>query len=168
MKKSLTFIFLMVAAIWGIGQIDLHQVYTKANCPFCDRTIVAKQLLYRGNGCTALLNYKPAVPGHALIVPNRHVERFEDLTVEELAEIQILVGRVDEAAKKTFGATGYLLLQKNGQEAGQSVPHVHFHYLPRKVGENHIWFAVKLFAAPWLKSLSAEEMQAIRLRFERE
>jgi diadenosine tetraphosphate (Ap4A) HIT family hydrolase len=76
-----------------------------------------------------------------------------------------MIARVNRAEQKIFGATGYTLLEKNGVEAGQSVPHVHFHYFPRKVGDSNLWLAVRMFLAPWLKPLTNEELELQRDRF---
>ncbi len=64
------------------------------------------------------------------------------------------------AARKAFGTAPYLLLQKNGKEVGQSVPHLHFHYIPRKAGDSSIFlFIVKMWLSDIKKPLSSSEMQ---------
>ena len=105
------------------------------------------------------MTHKPIVAGHFLIVPKRHVERFEDLREDELAEAHALIAKAHHLAHAVHHATGYLLLQKNGKEAGQTVPHVHIHYLPRKVGENGLWLAMRLFIRPLLKPISYQEIK---------
>ena len=58
---------------------------------------------------------------------------------------------------QVFGTSPYLLIQKNGREVGQSVPHLHFHYIPRKGGDNSSmkFILLKLFMAPFQKPLAA-------------
>ncbi|HSX38616.1 MAG TPA: HIT family protein [Chlamydiales bacterium] len=135
------------------------------NCAFCDPDILSRQIIYHDDQCSAILDYKPAVQGHMLIIPNRHVERFEDLTTKELIAIHSMIGKVNLAEQKIFGATGYLLMQKNGKEAGQSVPHVHFHYFPRNIHQSQLWLALWIFIAHWQKPLSLEKMEDLKLKF---
>ena len=98
-----------------------------------DREIPAK-IEHEDDLCIVLHDIQPQAPVHLLIIPKRHVERFEELRADELAAMMELIKKVDGAAKKVYGTTGSVILQKNGAEAGQSVPHVHFHYIPCERG----------------------------------
>lgn len=172
MKKSFALILGLALLTWFAFQFDFKKIYTnnlsvKETCPFCNETVIEHQEVYRENGCIALLNYKPAVKGHMLIIPERHVERFEDLTPEEMVKIHAMIAKVDRAERKIYGSTGYLLLQKNGSEAGQSVPHVHFHYLRMSQSDSKVWRTLKVFVAPWLKKLTLEEIARERSGFQR-
>ncbi len=167
MKKSLALIFVLTALIWAGFQIAPQKFFYRHNCPFCDRSIVESQSVSRENGTVALLNYKPAIEGHVLIIPERHVERFEDLTADELVQIHAMIAKVDQAERKMCGSTGYFLIQKNGIEAGQSVPHVHFHYFPMSTGSSKTWVAIRIFIASWLKPLDSAELERQRLEFQR-
>lgn len=137
-------------------------------CAFCQEEVLATHTFYVGERARALITYKPAVDGHVLIIPERHVERFEQLTSEELAEMGEIIKKVDQAVKNIYGNTGYLLLQKNGKEAGQSVPHVHFHYLPRTEGDGHWLFAIKFLISDYQSPLSPEKMKEITQRLQAE
>ncbi len=66
----------------------------------------------------------------SLIIPKRHVARFEELTGEEIESIGILIQKIHSAVARYQGETNYYLIQKNGLNAGQSVMHVHVHYIP--------------------------------------
>ncbi len=139
-----------------------------ATCAFCNEEVLRGQTFFEGKGARALVDYKPAVDGHVLIIPDRHVERFEQLNPEEIAEMGEIIKKVDAAVKKIYGNTGSLLLQKNGREAGQSVPHVHFHYLPRFEGDSHLLFAWRFFTAQYFKPMDPAllEKQVADLRAE--
>jgi len=167
MKKSLVILFLCGAVFWASFTLDWDRS-AGGTCPFCDPSILSAQTVYQGKIGAVLLNHKPAIPGHLLVIPSRHVERFEDLTGEEAAELRDLIARLDKAEKKLFGATGYLLLQKNGKEAGQSVPHVHFHYFPRKTGESKVFLIVRMLTAPWMKPLATKDFEKLQLEFKRD
>lgn len=129
-----------------------------SSCAFCEGKVLKAQSFYEGAKASAIITYKPAVPGHVLIIPNRHVERFDQLTSEELVEMGEIIQKVDLAVRNLFGNTGYLLLQKNGAEAGQTVPHVHFHYLPRVEGDSHFLFTLRFFLSPYLSAMGPAEM----------
>lgn len=77
----------------------------------------------------------PIVPGHMLICPKRHVEYYEDLTVEERTAIEELRDKLKTALEKVFGAQGFNFAWNHGKIGGQAVPHFHLHIVPRKEGD---------------------------------
>ncbi|XP_075689630.1 bis(5'-adenosyl)-triphosphatase [Rhinoderma darwinii] len=83
----------------------------------------------------ALVNRKPVVPGHVLVCPLRPVKRFKDLMPEEISDLFITVQRVSSVVEKHFGGTSLTISIQDGPEAGQTVPHVHVHVLPRRKGD---------------------------------
>lgn len=157
MKKI--FISLLIIGVFTVigFKLDLQRFSKKTPCAFCNPEILERQIFYRGDKALGILTHKPAVPGHVLIIPERHVTRFEDLSPEEVAAIGDTIKKVDLAVKKVFGTGDYVLIQKNGKEAGQTVPHVHFHYLPA----SH-FLAVKFLLSPWFKPLGEEELIALK------
>lgn len=83
----------------------------------------------------AFVNLKPVVPGHVLISPKRVVHRFADLTSEEISDLWALSQQVGIAVEKHYTASSLTLTIQDGPEAGQTVPHVHVHVLPRRTGD---------------------------------
>ena len=65
----------------------------------------------------------------------RVVPRFVDLTPEECADLWALAQRVGRGVEGHFGAAGLTLAIQDGPAAGQTVPHVHIHILPRRVSD---------------------------------
>lgn len=132
-------------------------------CAFCNPTILANQVFYEDSLVMAMCTHKPIFPGHCLIIPKRHVERFDGLTIEEITEIGATVQKVHKAAQKAFSTNSYILLQKNGVEAGQTVPHVHFHYIPRKSGDESVLkFLFYLFFANAKPPLGDEQIREVK------
>lgn len=128
-------------------------------CAFCDPVVLNYQKFYEDDLVLALYTYRPIFPGHCLIIPKRGVGRFELLKDEEVIQISRVIKKVNEAAMKVFGTCSYLLFQKNGHESGQSVPHVHFHYLPRKADDaSSIQFIIKMYLALAKRPISSAEM----------
>lgn len=128
-------------------------------CAFCDQTVLDNQKFYEDDLVFALYTHKPIFPGHCLIIPKRHVERFEMLTDAEITQIGRVIKKVNQVVEKTFNTSSYLLLQKNGREVGQSVPHVHFHYIPQKTGNSPtLPFIVSMYIANAKQPISQGEM----------
>jgi histidine triad (HIT) family protein len=94
----------------------------------CHRVFENDQLL-------AFLDITPLSAGHTLVVPKRQVERLEDLPPEDVAEIARQLGGIARRVVAATGAEGYNILLNTGQVAGQEVPHVHFHIIPRRAGD---------------------------------
>lgn len=132
-------------------------------CAFCRDDVIAWQSFYEGELMRALVDHRPLSEGHCLIVPKAHRERFEDLTPEERAEAFDLIIKVHKAACAVFGEADYLILQKNGASAGQSVPHVHFHYVRNSTALQWVWF-LKFFFPFMSTQLSLEAQADIRDR----
>ncbi|OJJ42723.1 hypothetical protein ASPZODRAFT_1297006 [Penicilliopsis zonata CBS 506.65] len=80
----------------------------------------------------ALVNLKPILPGHVLVSPVRVVPRVSDLTPAEATDLFLTVQRVGKMVERVYGATSLNIAIQDGSEAGQSVPHVHAHIIPRR------------------------------------
>lgn len=85
--------------------------------------------------CFAFVNLKPVVPGHVLVSPKRVVARFAELSAEEVSDLWCLAQRVGAAVEPHCGASSLTLAIQDGPQAGQTVPHVHIHILPRRPGD---------------------------------
>jgi len=83
----------------------------------------------------AFLDVNPLSEGHTLVIPKRAVERLEDLTPDEAAELGRQLSAITRKVMEATGAPGCNILQNNGSVAGQEVPHVHFHVIPRRAGD---------------------------------
>jgi bis(5'-adenosyl)-triphosphatase len=80
----------------------------------------------------ALVNLKPLLPGHVLVSPLRVVPRFNDLSTAEVQDLFLTVQRVSRTIERLYNATALNIAIQDGKDAGQSVPHVHAHIIPRK------------------------------------
>lgn len=97
--------------------------------------IPAEHVFYRSSLSAAFVNLRPIVPGHVLVVSNRVVPRIGDLSDDEYADLWKSVRVVQELLAKHYHATAFNVAVQDGKEAGQSVPHVHVHILPRTEGD---------------------------------
>ncbi|KAK0554489.1 hypothetical protein OC846_001275 [Tilletia horrida] len=93
---------------------------------------VTSQTFYTSTYANAIVNLKPLVPGHVLVIPPRPTaKRFLDLSAEEVGGLFQGVRDVSRAIEKAYGAEALTISVQDGLLAGQTVPHVHVHILPR-------------------------------------
>jgi diadenosine tetraphosphate (Ap4A) HIT family hydrolase len=80
-------------------------------------------------------------PGHALIVPRRHIPNFFDMTREERAAVDELLQAAHKEITARFRPNGFNILVNVGEAAGQKRMHVHMHLIPRYAGDvpDHDW-----------------------------
>ena len=95
--------------------------------------IPKNSIFFRSSKSAAFVNLRPIVPGHVLVMPERIVPTMDELTEEEYVDMWKSVRIVQAALRKQYDATAFNVAVQDGRAAGQSVPHVHVHILPRKV-----------------------------------
>lgn len=78
------------------------------------------------------MNLKPLLPGHVLVSPRRVTARLSDLTHTEVTDLFLTVQRVGSMIERVYNGTSLNVAMQDGADAGQSVPHVHTHIIPRK------------------------------------
>merc|ERR1712150_30414 len=94
--------------------------------------VAFQSIFYESPLSYGIVNLKPIMPGHVMVIPKRVLPRFADLTPEEVSDIYLQVWKIVPVLEKHYGATGLNAAMQDGKSAGQSVPHVHVHILPRK------------------------------------
>ncbi len=109
----------------------------KNDCIFC--AIAAGEIpsfkVYEDDAFLAYLDINPFSEGHVLVIPKEHRECLLDADDTLLAELIARVKKIASRVKNVLGADGFNILQNNGEAAGQSVKHIHFHIVPRKNGD---------------------------------
>ena len=91
------------------------------------------RVVWRDAETIAFLDQRPLFPGHVLVVPSIHVETLGELTAERLAPLMAVVQAASRAVESGLGAQGSFMAVNN--RISQSVPHVHFHVVPRSKGD---------------------------------
>jgi histidine triad (HIT) family protein len=111
---------------------------TDASCVFCK--IVAGQLpcfkLHEDESTIAFMDINPVNPGHALAVAKGHWPTIDTIPADVLSGVAKTAQKVAKAVIKVLGPHGVNLVQANGAGAGQSVPHLHIHIMPRQPNDN--------------------------------
>jgi histidine triad (HIT) family protein len=110
---------------------------TDSSCIFCK--IVAGQIpcfkLLEDEQTIAFMDINPVNPGHALSVAKGHWPTVDVIPPDTLAAVAKTAQRVAKAVMTELNPVGVNLLQANGPGAGQSVPHLHIHVMPRRTGD---------------------------------
>ena len=105
----------------------------KNDCVFC--AIAEGEIpsfkVYEDDLVLAYLDINPFSEGHTLVIPKNHYTGLLDTPADVLKEIIVRVQKVAAHLKATLPCDGFNVLQNNGTAAGQTVPHIHFHIVPR-------------------------------------
>lgn len=106
-------------------------------CIFC--RIVAGELsaykIYEDDQVLAFLDIKPVSAGHTLVIPKKHHQSMEDISMNDLSSLFMVIKKVGLLLKQGLGIEGYNIIENNDAVAGQVVPHLHFHLIPRAAGD---------------------------------
>lgn len=104
------------------------------NCPFCHLAPTV-EVIYESDICVAFYDGFPVSPGHALIIPKRHVASYFDLSVQEREAMTQMMLDVKLKLDDRFHPDGYNIGINIGEYAGQSIFHCHMHLIPRYKGD---------------------------------
>jgi histidine triad (HIT) family protein len=133
------------------------------DCLFCkivQGTIPSATVLETGDA-VAFLDIHPVNKGHVLLVPRAHHADLTELPEAVAAHVAALLPRLCRAIKSATGADGFNVIVNNGQAAGQTVDHGHWHIIPRFRNDPVDW--------PWPHGdYVGDELGQMRFRIERE
>ncbi|MBN1150261.1 HIT domain-containing protein [candidate division WOR-3 bacterium] len=102
-----------------------------------------------------ILNLYPYNSGHILVSPIRHEGSFENLTTEELTDMNICIKEVLRALKNKFKPDGFNIGANLGRTAGAGIPgHFHMHIVPRWNGDTNF---MPILGETKVVSMSPEE-----------
>ena len=104
------------------------------DCLFCK--IIAGEIpskkLYEDEKILAFYDISPIAPVHFLVIPKEHIASIDDITPENSAIVAYIFEKLPELAKKAGITNGYRVISNCKADAGQTVPHLHFHILGGK------------------------------------
>ena len=117
---------------------------TDHDCVFCK--IIAGKIpsfaVYEDDHNFAFLDISPFEKGHVLVVPKHHTAFLTELPQDALFPCMVAVQKVASLLLKKLPCDGFNVVQNNGACATQSVPHVHFHVVPRWNGRAINWIPI--------------------------
>ncbi len=103
------------------------------NCIFCKilKNEIPSSTVYEDDKFRAIMDIGPVAKGHVILLAKEHTANLLEADDELLSAALPAVKKVANAVKKTVGCDGINILQNNGEEAGQTVFHLHIHVIPR-------------------------------------
>jgi histidine triad (HIT) family protein len=134
-----------------------------SNCVFCK--IIAGQIparvILQNEKAMALLDAFPLAAGHTLVIPKSHYVKIQQMSQQDSVAVFELVWQLTDAVETASQVDASTVAIHNGKDAGQEVPHVHVHIVPRKASDGagpiHSMFKTK-------PKLPPEDMDSLRNR----
>jgi histidine triad (HIT) family protein len=129
-------------------------------CVFCK--IIAGEIpakvIMQNEKAMALLDAFPLAAGHSLVIPKSHYAKVQEMSEQDAKAVFEIVWKLVGAVETGSEVNASTIAIHNGSEAGQEVPHVHAHIVPRKRGDGagaiHSMFKIK-------PKLSTQEMDSL-------
>ena len=102
---------------------------------------VPSHKVYEDEFVYAFLDINPLSRGHTLVIPKVECPTMDLLSEVAASALGIALPKICRAIMKITGAENYNIIQNNGEKAGQTVPHLHFHIIPRYPESTHsfVW-----------------------------
>ena len=106
------------------------------DCVFCKIISgeIKTRIIEKTQHSIAFLDAFPLSKGHTLVIPKNHHAKIQDMTSEENSDLFSLIYEILPKIDKLTGST--LIAVHNGKDAGQEIPHVHVHLVPRKSNDS--------------------------------
>lgn len=130
------------------------------NCVFCKIVAgdISAKVIMQNEKAMGLLDAFPLAPGHTLVIPKSHYAKVQQMSEKDAMAVFEIVWKLTGAVETGSQVNASTIAIHNGSEAGQEVPHVHAHIVPRKrddgAGAIHSMFKVK-------PKLSPQEMDSL-------
>ncbi len=126
--------------------------------------IIAREIpatiVYEDADTLAFMDIGPIIKGHTLVIPKTCHNLVTETPDEVLVKLMIIAKRIAAAQMKALGADGVNIMQNNGKAAGQEVPHIHIHVIPRFDDDGHHWnWAAKSYDSPGEMEILASKIR---------
>ncbi len=131
------------------------------DCVFC-KIVAGKipaKVLLQNERAVAFLDAFPLAAGHTLVIPHSHYAKVQDMDRQDAMAVFEIAWKVAGAVEAGSDVRATTIAIHNGREAGQEIPHMHMHIVPRKGGDGagpiHLMFKQR-------PKLASQEMDALR------
>lgn len=103
------------------------------DCIFCKivEGEIKSEKIYETENIISFLDANPRSPGHSLVIPKEHVERFWQLEDQIIGELFTGVKSVEKMLKCSLDPDAFTIGINDGRAAGQEIPHMHVNVMPR-------------------------------------
>ena len=133
------------------------------NCIFCKIIAgeISARVIIQNEKAMALLDAFPLAAGHTLVIPKSHYAKVQQMSEQDAVAVFDMVWKLAGAVETASQVNASTIAIHNGSDAGQEVPHVHVHIVPRKIGDGagaiHSMFKIK-------PKLSPQDMESFHNR----
>jgi histidine triad (HIT) family protein len=133
------------------------------NCIFCKIIAgeISTRVIIQNEKAMALLDAFPLAAGHTLVIPKSHYAKVQQMSEQDAAAVFDMVWKLAGVVETASQVNASTIAIHNGSDAGQEVPHVHVHIVPRKTGDGagaiHSMFKMK-------PKLNPQDMDSLRNR----
>src|SRR3989344_2293089 len=107
------------------------------NCVFCKigKGEIPASKVYEDSKVLAFLDVKPHSKGHSVVIPKEHGETVFDFSYQQLQELMVAVRKTMNRIQEVLQPDGFNVGWNHNTAAGQVVPHLHIHIMPRYIGD---------------------------------
>ena len=113
--------------------MSLRGAVVKSSCPFC--TLPPERIVTANESGWVVRDGYPVSNGHTLVIPRRHIGSFFELAAAERQQLLELLDLARAELDAELSPQGYNIGINDGPAAGQTVPHLHIHLIPRYTGD---------------------------------
>ena len=109
----------------------------RQECIFCKIALkkIKTNIIIENDKAMAFLDAFPLSKGHTLVIPKAHYSKIQELDDNSSQSVFNLVWKISNPIEKATGVNSTTIAIHNGKEAGQEIPHVHIHIIPRNRGD---------------------------------
>ena len=118
---------------------------------------IPANIIYEDENHIAFLDIHPFEKWHTLVVPKHEYKTIFDMNEDAYLELQKIVLKIAKHYEKVLSC-GMNILQNNKEIAGQTVPHVHFHIIPRLTTHDSSFFQATTFYQDWEIDIYKEKL----------
>lgn len=101
-----------------------------SGCPFCNLSI-EREIIIESATVYSIYDKYPVSPGHSLIIPKKHVANYFDLSFRDQTACIFMANRLKKIIDEKYKPDGYNFGVNVNEFAGQTIQHVHWHFIPR-------------------------------------
>ncbi len=105
-----------------------------ADCIFCmiGNGEIPSNVVYEDDKLIAFHDLEPQAPVHVLVIPKKHIESLDDVSEDDKELLGHIMFKIHEIADMLGIENGYRVVSNNGEDAFQTVKHLHFHVLGKR------------------------------------
>ena len=117
--------------------VDMTKQQQQQDCIFCKIALkkIPTNIIIENDKAMAFLDAYPLSKGHTLVIPKAHYSKIQELDENSSQSLFNVLWKITNPIEKAMGVNSSTIAIHNGKEAGQEIPHVHIHIIPREIGD---------------------------------